>query len=117
MQRITAPSGTPSSPSHLTRHFSYQYSRKITRNDETTQQSPPQQSKPKHHPSNPSSDIKATFSFKDLGATRTVKIVVIVAVCIMGTAETIFWTQVVWRKFFGAGNEGDGPDGKATEGK
>ncbi|KAF2806447.1 uncharacterized protein BDZ99DRAFT_466021 [Mytilinidion resinicola] len=38
-------------------------------------------------------------SLKELGATRTVKIVVIIALTIAGTAESIFWAKVLWAKF------------------
>ena len=34
------------------------------------------------------------------GASRTTKIIVIVALSIAGTAETIFWAKVLWRRFF-----------------
>jgi hypothetical protein len=48
-----------------------------------------------------------SFSFKDLGANRTVKIVVIVALTIGGTAESVFWAQMLWAKF--------GPEKKEDE--
>ncbi|KAF7852716.1 hypothetical protein EAF04_010910 [Stromatinia cepivora] len=38
------------------------------------------------------------LNFKDLGATKTVKWVVIVAISIVGTMETIFWTKVLMVK-------------------
>tara|TARA_R110002060_G_scaffold23182_4_gene31419 strand:+ start:223 stop:378 length:156 start_codon:yes stop_codon:yes gene_type:complete len=34
-----------------------------------------------------------------LGATRTVKIVVYIAVAIIGTAETFTWSKFLWAKF------------------
>ncbi|KAF4550623.1 Hypothetical protein D9617_16g014110 [Elsinoe fawcettii] len=37
------------------------------------------------------------FNFKDLGANRTVKIVVIVALTIAGTAETVTWVRLIGR--------------------
>src|SRR4051794_9505753 len=40
------------------------------------------------------------FSFKELGASRTVKYVVIVALTIGGTMESIFWIQMIRAKFF-----------------
>ncbi|KAK6520264.1 hypothetical protein TWF506_000542 [Arthrobotrys conoides] len=40
------------------------------------------------------------ISWKDLGASRTVKVVVIVALSIVGTMETIFYVKVLMRKFF-----------------
>ncbi|EPS41685.1 hypothetical protein H072_4396 [Dactylellina haptotyla CBS 200.50] len=40
------------------------------------------------------------ISWKDLGASRTVKIVVIVALSIVGTMETIFYFKMFMRKFF-----------------
>jgi hypothetical protein len=39
-----------------------------------------------------------TFSFKDLGASRTVKIVVIAGMSVIGTIESIFWIKVIWAK-------------------
>lgn len=55
-------------------------------------------------------EIKAA-KFSELGASRTVKIVVIIAVVIGGTMETIFWTKVLWAKFFGAAEEkGEGEE-------
>lgn len=39
------------------------------------------------------------MSLKELGANRTVKIVVIIALTIGGTAETIFWAKMLWAKF------------------
>ncbi|KAK5955479.1 hypothetical protein OHC33_003117 [Knufia fluminis] len=88
------------------RHFSHQSTLRTVQNEKATQQTSSHPSQPKQNPSNPSSDTKATLvNFKDLGATRTVKIVVIIALCIMGTAETIFWAQVLWRKFFGGGEQ------------
>ena len=53
----------------------------------------PVQSQPNQNPSFQSA------SFKDLGATRTVKIVVLVCLGVLGTLETIFWTKAVWRYF------------------
>lgn len=47
-------------------------------------------------PPNPSFDAA---SFKELGATRTVKIVVYIAVAVMGTAETFTWSKFLWAKF------------------
>ncbi|KAF2490076.1 hypothetical protein BU16DRAFT_531416 [Lophium mytilinum] len=38
-------------------------------------------------------------SLKELGANRTVRIVVIIALTIAGTAESIFWAKVLWAKF------------------
>ncbi|KAK6340380.1 hypothetical protein TWF730_002140 [Orbilia blumenaviensis] len=39
-------------------------------------------------------------NWKDLGASRTVKIVVIVALSIVGTMETIFYFKLFMRRFF-----------------
>lgn len=44
----------------------------------------------------PGSYLLATFR----NASRTTKIIVIVGLSIAGTAETIFWVKVLWRKFF-----------------
>ncbi|KAK6344945.1 hypothetical protein TWF718_006895 [Orbilia javanica] len=39
-------------------------------------------------------------NWKDLGASRTVKIVVIVALSIVGTMETIFYVKLFMKRFF-----------------
>lgn len=44
-------------------------------------------------------------SFRDLGASRTVKVVVIVALMVFGTMESIFWMRVLWEKFGSAPTE------------
>lgn len=47
----------------------------------------------------------------ELGANRTVKIVVIMALMIAGTAESIFWGKLLWAKFApedGKEDEGEG---------
>jgi hypothetical protein len=38
----------------------------------------------------------ANLSFKELGANRIVKIVVIIALSIAATAEIVFWAKVLW---------------------
>lgn len=38
-------------------------------------------------------------NFKDLGATRTVKIIVISFLSVIATLETITWTKLLWAKF------------------
>lgn len=47
-------------------------------------------------PPNPS---YPTFSFQDLGANRTVKVIVIVCLTVFGTLESIFWAKFLWAKF------------------
>jgi len=49
--------------------------------------------------------------FSELGASRTVKIVVIIVLTIGGTLETIFWAKIIWRKFFREKEEGEEGDG------
>src|SRR6201746_620333 len=39
------------------------------------------------------------ISFSALGASRPVKVVVIAALAIVGTMESIFWMRVLWEKF------------------
>ncbi|CZR69993.1 uncharacterized protein PAC_19894 [Phialocephala subalpina] len=46
-------------------------------------------------------------SFKDLGASRTVKIVVFSFLAVAGTLETITWSKLLWAKFGPAKSEGD----------
>ncbi|KAK6539478.1 hypothetical protein TWF694_009701 [Orbilia ellipsospora] len=46
------------------------------------------------------------INWRDLGANRTVKIVVIVALSIIGTMESIFYVKLFMRKFF-PGKEGE----------
>ncbi|KAH7419639.1 hypothetical protein BKA64DRAFT_699667 [Cadophora sp. MPI-SDFR-AT-0126] len=57
-----------------------------------------QNSSPSKPPLPPNPSFGAT-SFKELGATRTVKIVVYTAVFIIGTAETFTWSKFLWAKF------------------
>ncbi|OCL08248.1 hypothetical protein AOQ84DRAFT_354588 [Glonium stellatum] len=52
-----------------------------------------------------------SFSFKDLGANRTVKVVVIAGLSIIGTMESIFWAKVIWAKISPTPQEGPKPDG------
>jgi hypothetical protein len=60
---------------------------------------PPKTDKtPKPPPKNANPSLGAA-SFKDLGATRTVKIVVIIAISIMATAETFTYGLWGWRKY------------------
>lgn len=54
-------------------------------------------------PRNPS--LKAV-SFKDLGASCTVKVVVIVCLSIIGTMESITWGSLLWAKFTLSAEEG-----------
>ena len=63
-----------------------------------------QSSKPA--PENPS---MPAFSLQGLGATRTVKIVVLCAIGIMGTMETIFYTKVAWNYLFPSGDTSTPP--------
>ncbi|KAI5806046.1 hypothetical protein EDC01DRAFT_777935 [Geopyxis carbonaria] len=51
-----------------------------------------------------------TFTLKGLGANRTVKVVVVAALTVMATAETVFWGRVVWGKW-GPKGDGDGMEG------
>ncbi len=62
-------------------------------------------------PDRPASDLpsKPSFpaaSFKDLGASRTVKVVVIVCLWIIGTMESITWGRLLWAKFSPSVEEG-----------
>lgn len=59
----------------------------------------------------PQSSSIPSASFKDLGATKTVKIVVIVFLSICGTLETIGWYKFLMAKYYGSGAE----DGKEEE--
>ena len=56
-----------------------------------------QNSGPKQPP--PPNPSFGAASFKELGATRTVKIVVYIAIAIMATAETFTWSKFLWAKF------------------
>ena len=39
------------------------------------------------------------FSLKDLGANRATKTVVVIALSVLATMESIFWIKVGWRRF------------------
>lgn len=51
-------------------------------------------------PSKPGSPEYPSFSFAGLGATRAVKVTVLVALGVAGTLETIFWTKALLRYCF-----------------
>jgi hypothetical protein len=54
-------------------------------------------------PANPS---YPAFSFRDLGANRTVKIIVIGCLAVVGTMESLFWAKVLWAKISPPQDEG-----------
>lgn len=56
------------------------------------------------------------LSFKELGANRTVKIVVIIVLSIAVTVESVFWGKLLWAKFGPETEIEDGKEGK-EEGK
>lgn len=60
-------------------------------------------------------NISIGIDFKNLGATKTVKWVVIVAISVVATMETIFWTKMLMAKL-GWGEEGEG-EGEEEEEK
>lgn len=62
----------------------------------------------KQYSSAPSSENPSdmAFSFKDLGASRGVKIVVLTALTVFGTIESVFWAKVLWAKISPAPEEG-----------
>ncbi|ESZ92537.1 hypothetical protein SBOR_7063 [Sclerotinia borealis F-4128] len=68
-------------------------------------------------PQNPSIGL----NFKELGATRTVRWVVIVVISIASMMETMFWTKVLMRKLgWGKGNQREemvGEEGEEEEKK
>lgn len=53
----------------------------------------------------PEAPTNPSFSLHDLGANRTVKVVVMASLSIIATMESIFWTKVGWAKF--GPNKGD----------
>ncbi|KAK0099469.1 hypothetical protein ONS96_008306 [Cadophora gregata f. sp. sojae] len=57
-----------------------------------------QNSSPSKPPLPPNPSFGAA-SFKELGATRTVEVVVYIAIGIMGTVETFTWSKFLWAKF------------------
>ena len=59
--------------------------------------------------------MKASLDWKQLGANRSAKIVIIVALCILGTMETVFWCKVVYRKFYGVEGLEEGVEGSDAE--
>jgi len=70
--------------------------------------SAPQASAPEKPTKKPTSSQNPSFEskFKDLGATRTVKIVVIGAISVLATIESIFWAQAGWRWWKGNAKNG-----------
>lgn len=47
------------------------------------------------------------FSFKGLGASRTVKTTGLMCLSILGTMELVFWFKVLWVRFYVVVWEGD----------
>lgn len=70
--------------------------------------SPPPPSDQRTKKTSPANPATPEFSFKGLGASRTVKTTVVVCLSILGTMETAFWVKVLWAKFYPAKEEGDG---------
>ena len=56
-------------------------------------------------PTNPS------FSLEDLGANRTVRVVVMASLSIIATMESLFWIKVAWAKFGPSKEDGNGMNG------
>ncbi|PMD54834.1 uncharacterized protein K444DRAFT_633736 [Hyaloscypha bicolor E] len=65
------------------------------------------QKPPPPPPPNPSF---GSASFKDLGANRTVKIVVYFSLGVIATLETVAWTKFLWAKFGPVAMEGGGEE-------
>jgi len=61
-------------------------------------------------PNQNSQDPFPKANFKDLGANRTVKVVVIASLAVIATAETIAWTKFLWGKFGPKSEKGAGGD-------
>jgi len=71
--------------------------------NETQQRHYPYNNQAKHQASRSDSTLIGTIR----AAPRLVKVIVIITFCILSTAETVFWVQVGWRKFFGRSAERD----------
>jgi hypothetical protein len=54
--------------------------------------------KPQKTPPSPGNPSYPVFSFEGLGANRTIKVVVIACLTVVGTMESIFWAKVLWAK-------------------
>ena len=63
-------------------------------------QAPRRPSESSEPPANPS------FSLQDLGANRTVRVVVVASLSIIATMESMFWIRVGWAKFGQSKEEG-----------
>lgn len=63
-------------------------------------QAPRRPSASSEPPANPS------FSLQDLGANRTVRVVVVASLSIIATMESMFWIRVGWAKFGQSKEEG-----------
>ncbi|EMR82130.1 hypothetical protein BcDW1_9266 [Botrytis cinerea BcDW1] len=71
--------------------------------------------KPGMSESKETQNISIGIDFKNLGATKTVKWVVIVVISVVATMETMFWTKMLMAKL-GWGEEGEG-EGEEEEEK
>jgi hypothetical protein len=52
----------------------------------------------------------SAFSFENLGANRTTKVVVIVCLTVAGTIESILWVKVLWAKISPSPKEESNPE-------
>ena len=60
---------------------------------------------PSQNPSN------AAFSFESLGANRTIKVIIIGCLTVVGTIESLFWAKVLWAKISPSSVEKGDPEG------
>ncbi|TEY61535.1 hypothetical protein BOTCAL_0167g00100 [Botryotinia calthae] len=72
--------------------------------------------KPGMSESKETQNISTGIDFKNLGATKTVKWVVIVAISVVATMETMFWTKMLVAKL-GWGKEGEEEEEEEEEKK
>ena len=80
-----------------------------TGTDNKTQKAPPH--KPASSTQVSGNPSYPAFSFKDLGASRTVKIIVIAGLSVIGTIESIFWIKAIWAKISPSPQEEPKSDG------
>lgn len=89
-------SPTSFSPSSYSRSF---YTAKQSPNNSNTKSKTATDSRKKNDGTTANNPDMPTARFSELGATRTVRVVVIVVVSVLATIETVFWLRVGWARF------------------
>lgn len=86
-----------------------------TEHQSTPPKAAPAPASPRRKLDTPENPSYPSFSLEGLGANRSVKIVLIVCLTVLGTMESIFWARAIWEWMKGTGEEAGA--GHEEEGK